>query len=272
MRVLFYNGTVFGLRGGQEHRYLTPSQFQIFDSANGEFIRFTSRNTKIVSGGLKTRRVVPKVIELFGDPQNDHCIVRIYKAYLSFIPKDGAFYKKPLENRDGKVPFSVQNVGINQLSQYMKIMFSNADINTEGRKITNNSGRHYQVSTNLNAGMPDFDTKGRSGHRSDALERITSPTFSAKSLYLKVSTPVGHLFASPVAMPTAKPSAHQTGPISIDEQHAKATHIPSTPTRSTVVNQIQPRGNDCLKIVVPDFINKVILYKGTCETVVILNN
>ena len=44
------------------------------------------------------------------------------------------------------------------------------------------------------------------------------------------------------------------------------------PLSSTMIKSNATGGNDCLKIVVPDSINKVVLYKGTCETVVILNN
>ena len=131
--VFFYNAKVFGLRGGQEHRDLTPDQFSIFDGADGRFIRYTSKTTKNVSEGLKTRKVVPRVIDHFAENDNERCIVAIYDKYLSLIPKEGSFYRKPLENKDGQIQFSSQNIGRNSLATYMKTMFSNAGINTEGR-------------------------------------------------------------------------------------------------------------------------------------------
>ena len=64
----------------------------------------------------------------------------------------------------------------------MKIQFSNAEINTERRKITNDSDRHYQVSNMMNAGMSDFDIKGRSIYRSNVLDTYKKPTIMRKNL------------------------------------------------------------------------------------------
>ena len=62
-----------------------------FSGALGEYMVFTARNSKNVDGGLKYRKVKPRVIEHYAQPENEHCVVKIFQLYLSHIPKSGVF-------------------------------------------------------------------------------------------------------------------------------------------------------------------------------------
>ena len=52
--VFFYAGKVFGIRGGSEHYTLTASQFNIVDSAMGEYLQYTERRVKKLARGCST--------------------------------------------------------------------------------------------------------------------------------------------------------------------------------------------------------------------------
>ena len=86
------------------------------------------------------------------------------------IPEIGAFYRKPLVSIHGDVKFSSQNVGVNKLEQYTKLMFDAAGIDTTNRKITNHSMKATLCSTMWKAGFDDQAIKSRSGHRSKEVE------------------------------------------------------------------------------------------------------
>ena len=292
--VFFYNGKIFGLRGGSEHRSLTPDQFDIIQGSEGKFLRFTSRNTKNVSGGLKTRRVLPRVIDHYGEPDNERCVVRIFEKYLYHIPRNGSFYRKPLSNIDGMIIFSSQNIGENTLGKYVKTMFQHANIDTEGRKITNHSARHSLISSMLNAGHTDFDIKARSGHRSNALDTYKKPDINRKKNISYTLNPPSCTVSKPPPenphtppfneppMITSTPRRPFTRgrdvqltpdfPVVAPTNHGSLIQPvqAETPKQTTIISTSNS-GNDCMKIVVPECINKLIVYKGIRETVVILN-
>ena len=333
--VFFYNGKIFGLRGGSEHRDLSPEQYEFVEGASGEYMVFTARNSKNVDGGLKHRKVKPRVIEHYAQPDNEHCVVKIFQLYLSHIPKSGAFYKKPIDNNEGNILFSAQNMGENHLRTYMKTIFTEAGINTEGRKITNHSGRHCQVSTMYNLGMSDFDIRERSGHRSSALDKYKKPDENKKRSISHQINPPKPPAPATQSRPTTDefaedsdehlelaPSAktEQFHPKFLEPHLCKRSSTPGNITppphlrkRSSTPENIKPPpllqrlripspisastpryanacscsryepststavsgatgGHDCMKLVVPESINKLVIYKGTRETIVILNN
>lgn len=290
--VFLYNGKVFGLRGGAEHRNLMPSQFKFFHSADGEYVEFTSRNTKNVSGGLKSRNVLPRQIQHFAEPDNDRCIVSILRKYLSKIPESGPFYKKPLAGTEGQIAFSSQNIGEHTLRSYVKTMFAEANINTDGRKITNHSARRCQITTLYNAGVSDFDITQRSGHRSNAIDQYKLPDSDKKKMISKRLNPpsctlskapspkctkVDHtqqLF-TPSFLPETLKSAPKISPVRpIIKPEAAPAFIPPPgilPMPPTTFHSNAQSGQDVLKLEIPDTINKLIIYRGSRETVIILN-
>lgn len=72
---------------------------------------------------------------------NPRYVVSLFETYLDNIPKSGPFYRKPLPPKlTRSIVFSSQCVGVNTISKYMKDMFTEAGIDTEGRNIRNHSG------------------------------------------------------------------------------------------------------------------------------------
>lgn len=61
--VFYYSCKLFGLRGRDEHRNMQCEQFQIGEDSNGQYIRFTGRNTKTYKGGIGQMALTNKDIK-----------------------------------------------------------------------------------------------------------------------------------------------------------------------------------------------------------------
>ena len=85
--VFLYNGKIFGIRGG-EHRVVMREQYEIIQGADGEYIQFTEQKAKNRQGGLKQRKVTPRVVEHYDVPGSKICVVHIFKKYFSLIPTE----------------------------------------------------------------------------------------------------------------------------------------------------------------------------------------
>ena len=167
--VFFYNCKLFGLRGMDEHRDLASEQFNVSNDEIGKYVSFSGRVSKNVQGGLDHRRVEPKLIKQYEEASNPRCVVKLYETYLALIPRIGPFYRRPIQSTSG-LKYSSQTVGINTLGTYMKRMFADANINTNGRNITNHSGKGTCCTALYNAGFGDKAVMGRSGHRRNAVQ------------------------------------------------------------------------------------------------------
>ena len=101
--MVYFNGLYFALRSGGEHRQLRgyPCQIQVVEKP-GEtpYLQYTEDVSKNRPGGLKGRRVQPKVVLHHANIQNpSRCFVRLFKLYQSHCPSNRpaeAFYLKPL--------------------------------------------------------------------------------------------------------------------------------------------------------------------------------
>ena len=126
---------------------------------------------KNVQGGLNQRSVKPKQVKHFSNRNNDRCLVKIYKTYLSCIPRKGMFYRKPLpvSEKHKYQRFSAQTISQKDLSNMMKKLFCEAGIDTSNRKISNHSGRVTCCTTLYNNGFDDKAVSSRSWHRSSAV-------------------------------------------------------------------------------------------------------
>jgi len=89
------------------------------------------------------------------------------------IPGNGSFYRKPLSSSFG---FSSQNIGLNTLLGYTKVMFEQCGIDTAGRRIVNHSGRVTCCTRLYNEGFEEQTISGRSGHRSAAVRLYKRPS------------------------------------------------------------------------------------------------
>ena len=167
--IYFYNTKCFSLRGGQIHRNLQKDQYEIdIDLESGlEVLKFYERLSKTTQGGLRGRKIKPRTSEIFADPQNSHCVVKLFKTYLAKIP-DGPLYLKPSGLQSPM--FSNKIVGKNMLGSMMPKMFQDAKIDTTGLKISEHSGRVTMCTTLFNEGFSEKSVKKRSGHRSNAVD------------------------------------------------------------------------------------------------------
>jgi hypothetical protein len=133
-----------------------------------------------VQGGIRQRRVEPKVVKQFAEAGNDRCIVNLFEIYLVHIPS-GDFYMRPLPGKPGRpILFALQNVGINYLSKYMKTMFIDAGINTENRIIRNHSGKVTLCTKLYEKQFDEQSIMSRSGHRSTAVRDYKRPSEALK--------------------------------------------------------------------------------------------
>ena len=97
--LFFLNGLYFAIRGGDEHRALQITQFEIV-SKPGELSKvvYKEGTTKTYSGGILHRAVKPKTIEHHENIENpERCHVRLLKKYLDMRTSNAvsAFYLKP---------------------------------------------------------------------------------------------------------------------------------------------------------------------------------
>ncbi|CAC5402602.1 unnamed protein product [Mytilus coruscus] len=185
--VFFYNCKLFGFRALDEHKELDASQYRISVDTNGnKLLHYTGRLCKNVQGGLNNRNIDVKRFTQKSDPSNPRCLVKIFEKYLSLIPREGRFYRKPLPHKasNGSIRFSVQPIGINTLSSKMKELFKAARISMTDRNISNHSGKVTCCTTLFNASFTDSTVKSRSGHRSSALDTNKRPL---KALQANVS-------------------------------------------------------------------------------------
>ena len=96
---------------------------------------------------------------------------------MKCVPESGRFYRKPLPSKElGNVRFGKLPVGINTLGKYMKSMFAKAGISTEGRNITNHSGKVTCATSLFSKGFDGQLIMARTGHRSLAVRNYKRTT------------------------------------------------------------------------------------------------
>ena len=100
----------------------------------------------------------------------------MFKTYLTFIPQNGPFYKRPLLKHKKDAPrFSSQNIGHNTLKVYLKRMYEVAGIDMTDKNISNHSGKVTLCTELFNHGFDDQLIRTRSGHRSNCVDRYKRP-------------------------------------------------------------------------------------------------
>ena len=78
--VYFYNGKLFGLRGG-EHRNITVANFEL----GSNFIRFEENVAKTFHGGLTDLKYEPRVVKHVCHPLNEKHESWLVELYQMFI-------------------------------------------------------------------------------------------------------------------------------------------------------------------------------------------
>jgi hypothetical protein len=84
--LVYLLGLHFALRGGQEHRRLRWTNSQIalkYDDQGRKYLEYSEDVSKTNAGGLKERKVKPKVTRAYENSDATRCIVRLYEKYCS---------------------------------------------------------------------------------------------------------------------------------------------------------------------------------------------
>ena len=162
--VYFYNGKLFGLRGG-EHRNITVANFQL----GSNFIRFEENVAKTFHGGLTDLKYEPRVVKHVCHPLNEKhesCLVELFRMYIGLVQSISseitAFYFKPNSKR---LAYDKQVVGINKLNGILPSMCKEAGFKAKSSHCL----RETYASALFNAGVEEKLIRDRTGHRSNAL-------------------------------------------------------------------------------------------------------
>ena len=82
--LLFLSGKLFVLRGGQELRSWTRDQIEFEQKQDGAMcVTYKEKVSKINQGGLKQRKVEPKIVQHIEDPPDEKSFTLIYHFYLN---------------------------------------------------------------------------------------------------------------------------------------------------------------------------------------------
>ena len=168
--MVFMNGLYFALRSGNEHRNLrfSPCQIEVHDN-EGErpYLLYTEDLSKNHPGGLKGRRIKPKVVRHYANIENpSRCFVTLFKRYTTLCPpktSKNAFYLQPLRNPTPHCWYSQEPLGHNKLAGTVSRLCKSAGI--KGFK-TNHSLRVTNATRLYSSGTDEQLIMERTGHRS----------------------------------------------------------------------------------------------------------
>jgi hypothetical protein len=252
--VFYYNGKVFGLRGGNEHIGLLAEQFSFgYDTANQrKFVKYTPRIRKNAQGGLKQSKAMSALmtpIVHYDRPGSECSVYNIFEKYLALIPKVGSFYRKPLDG----FRFSANNIAQRDLKGMMKRFFSEAGISTDNRNISNHSGRVTLCSTLYNQKFSDKSVMSRSKHSSNSVHVYQKEDFSLSDNICLALEPPETSTSKPVK---CEPQSTPRRPLTEINNN-----IPSFMDKKDIVCHDSGIGNDILEIKVPSNVSVIVIEK-----------
>ena len=134
----------FGLCVCQEHHEMFVEDFTLNKDDEGtEYITFEENPTKTRKGVLrKKRRAIQPKMFATGVPR---CPVLFFKTYLAHRPEElrnsGPFYLAITEKPKSEVWYKKKRMGVNKIDSFVKNMALEAELDVEGRKLTNHSER-----------------------------------------------------------------------------------------------------------------------------------
>ena len=134
--VLYLLGLHLALRAGSEHYRLRYVNSQIVITTNKDgrrYLRYHEDSSKAAQGGLKHRKIQPKIVDAYDNPSNPaRCIVRLYEKYTEQRPNpekcSPALYLRTLVKTTSNVWYSCQRIGLNELVKTVKNMCASAGI------------------------------------------------------------------------------------------------------------------------------------------------
>ncbi len=176
--VMYLIGLTFALRGGKEHCALRNPYFnpQIMvktsDKSGMKYLLYTEDVvSKTNQGGLSGRKMSPKVVKAFGNPNPQCDLVRLYQKYVSLCPpepKSDALYKYSLceSNRRPCQWYSDKPLGINAISKCVSNLMKQAG---KTGNYTNHSLWVTAATRMFEGGIEEQLVKEKTGHKSDAV-------------------------------------------------------------------------------------------------------
>ena len=174
--MVFYCGLCFALRSGKEHRQLrhSPCQIELVEtSGQRPYLRYTEDISKNHPGGLRGRKLKPKVVLHHENTENPRrCFLKLFKKYRQLRPLDApdhAFYLQPARHPTSSCWYSSRPLGHTLLGKTLTCICKCAGI--EGYK-TNHSLRATSTTRLYQAGVDEQLVMERTGHRS--LEGVRS--------------------------------------------------------------------------------------------------
>ncbi len=174
--VMYLIGLTFALRGGKEHCALRNPNFdpQILvktsDKSGQKYLEYTEDLvSKTNQGGLTSRKLTPKTVKAFGNPNPQRDIVRLYQKYVSLLPPDrksDALYKYATsESKCGPCQWYCDKpLGINAISKCVSNLMRQAG---KSGNFTNHS-LHVTAATRMfEGGVEEQLVKEKTGYKSD---------------------------------------------------------------------------------------------------------
>jgi hypothetical protein len=176
----FYNNKLFGFRARDEHAELKTDQyvFGVDPRNRRQYVEYHGRLAKNVTGSYMAK-ATPRRVMQYANPENPRCLVQLFRRYIGLVQNvgtSGRFYLRPLPNKEGRIVFSEQPVGINTLAKYHEKMFEKAGIQVESRNITGHSGKVTLATSLYEKGFDEQAIKSRTGHSSDAVRSYKRPS------------------------------------------------------------------------------------------------
>ena len=173
--VVFMLGLSCALRAGKEHRALRSFGFDSQLSWHVDFDGkryFTYREDiglKTNKGGLKHRKITPKVVDVYQTNNRERCPVRVLYSYFCKVPvnrKCSALYLRPVKNYTPNHWYYDRPVGVNKLQSVVRDVCKKAGL--EGF-YTNHSLRSTAATRLYQQNIPEQVIQEITGHWSLAV-------------------------------------------------------------------------------------------------------
>ena len=186
--VVFLIGKGCALRAGKEHRSLRAPPFQsqftyIRDNSGDIVIRYSEDiGTKTNKGGLKHRKVEPKVVDIYSIENQDRCPVRLITKYLELLPSDRkctAFYLQPREKFRPGLWYFDKPVGENKFRELVKELCKSTGL---PGYYTNHSLRSTSATCMYQSNIDEQIIQEITGHRSLAVRSYKRTSDSQRKM------------------------------------------------------------------------------------------
>lgn len=253
--IIVMNGLYFALRSGGEHRQLRsdPCQIQVIEKPGQRpYLEYVEDISKNRPGGLKGRKLKPKVVQQHDNPGNPaRCFVRLFKLYQSLLPKDrpnNVFYFQPLKKYGPNCWFSTKPIGHNTLDGTVARLCREAQI--PGFR-TNYSLRATAATRLFQASVDEQLIMERTGHRSlegvRSYKRTSESQKEALSDILNFGSKKSKLSLVSLS-PRSATSSYHNGQPSVDQKHVQLTTQNMHTSQSLAMNILPPQSfhfNSC---------------------------